>query len=132
VDATLRLRPPTADGRPLTWPTKPMEAQISGIEVAGRRCGPARETGIAYFTSFTFTELSASVTSTATQRVLLDLLRPKCPVQVEGRTDQSQMGERLGEIAERFTAGPRLLRVETEMIGIAEHLLKEQSSVVQA
>ena len=60
------------------------------------------------------------------------LLRPKCPVQVKGGTDQSQMGERLGEIAERFTTGPRLLRVETEMIGITEHLLEEQPSVVQA
>ena len=59
-------------------------------------------------------------------------LRPKRPIQVEGGTDQSQMGERLREIAKRFTAGAGLLRVEPEMIGIAEHLLEEQPSVVQA
>jgi hypothetical protein len=28
-------------------------------------------------------------------------MRPKRPVQIEGGTDQSQMGERLGEIAGR-------------------------------
>ena len=64
-------------------------------------------------------------------RVFHDSLRPKGPVQVEGGADQCQMGERLGEIAERFTAAARLFRVETEMIGIAEHLLEEQPSVVQ-
>ncbi len=56
---------------------------------------------------------------------------PKRPVEVEGRANQGQMGERLREIAEGLAAGARLLGVEAEVVGITEHLLEEQAGVVQ-
>ena len=57
--------------------------------------------------------------------------RPECPVQVEGGTNQSQVRERLGEVAQGFTAAARLLSVKAEVVAITEHLLEEQACLLQ-
>ena len=53
------------------------------------------------------------------------------PVQIEGRADQCQMGKRLWEIAQRFTLGPCLLCVKTEMIRITEHSFEEEHGLIE-
>ena len=53
------------------------------------------------------------------------------PVQIEGSTDQRQMGERLWKIAQRFTLGPCLLCVKPEMVGVTEHSLEEQHGLIK-
>src|SRR3954447_26089496 len=54
------------------------------------------------------------------------------PVQVERGADEGQVGERLGEVPQRLPAGARLLRVESQVIGVAEHLLEQEPRILQA
>ena len=46
--------------------------------------------------------------------------------------DQRQVREGLREVPQRLAAGPGLLGVQPEMIGVAEHPLEDQPRVVQA
>jgi signal transduction histidine kinase len=46
-------------------------------------------------------------------------------VQVHGRADQGQMGQRLREVAQRLSGGADLLGVKTEMVGVGEHFLED-------
>ena len=43
----------------------------------------------------------------------------KRPVEVEGSADQGQVSEGLGEVAQRLAAGPDLLGVEPQVVGVA-------------
>src|SRR6185295_9691297 len=56
----------------------------------------------------------------------------KCAVEIESRADQSQMRECLRKIAQSFPAAAGLFRIQTDVIGIAEHLLEEQPGVVES
>ena len=49
-------------------------------------------------------------------------------VEVEGSADEGQVREGLGEVSQRLAAGSDLLRIETEVIGVAEHLLEDKPS----
>ena len=60
------------------------------------------------------------------------LLRPEGPVEIEGSADQSQVGERLREIAKRFAGWAGLFRVDAEMIRITQHLFEEEPGVVKS
>lgn len=53
------------------------------------------------------------------------------PVQIEGRADQRQMGERLWKIAQRFTLCPCLLCIKPEMVGITEHSFEEKHGLIK-
>ena len=55
----------------------------------------------------------------------------ECPVEVEGGTDQGQVGERLREVAQGFTAVASLFGVQAQVVSVAEHLLEEQPGVFQ-
>ena len=55
----------------------------------------------------------------------------QCTIQVEGGANEGQVGERLWEVAEGFAARARLLRVEAQVVAIAQHLFKEQASLGQ-
>ena len=59
------------------------------------------------------------------------ITRAKCPVEVEGSADETQVREHLGEIAEGLTAPPCFLSVQPKMVGVAEHLLEDQTGLVQ-
>ena len=52
-------------------------------------------------------------------------------VEVVGRRDQPEVRERLREVAERLAARADLLRVEPEVVGVAEHLLEHEARLVQ-
>jgi hypothetical protein len=54
------------------------------------------------------------------------------PVEVEGGADQSQVGEGLGEVAQRLAAGTDLLGVEPHVVGVAQHLLEDEPSLIEA
>ena len=56
---------------------------------------------------------------------------PERPVEVEGRADQAEVCECLGEVAQRLAAGAGLFGVEAQVVGIAEHLLEEQPGVFE-
>ena len=51
------------------------------------------------------------------------------PVEVERRADQGKVREGLGEVAQCLAAGPDLLRVESQVVGVAEHLLEDESGL---
>src|SRR5215210_2770297 len=53
------------------------------------------------------------------------------PVEVEGGADQGQVGEGLGEVAQRLAAGTDLLGVEPYVVGVAQHLLKDEPGLVE-
>ena len=59
------------------------------------------------------------------------ITRAKRPVEVEGSADETQVRERLGEIAEGLTAPPCFFGVQPKMVGVTEHLLKDQTGLVQ-
>src|SRR5688572_27890321 len=48
-------------------------------------------------------------------------------IEIKGRADQTQMGQGLREISQRFTAMTDLLRIESHVVSIAEHLLEHQA-----
>src|SRR6056297_703806 len=52
-------------------------------------------------------------------------------IQVVGGADQSEVSERLREVAQVFTAGPEFLRVQTDVIGESERLLEGETSIWQ-
>ena len=52
-------------------------------------------------------------------------------VQIEGGADQRQMGEGLREVAKLLTRRPDLLRVQPQVVCIAEHLFEDQSGLVE-
>src|SRR5215208_4878713 len=47
-------------------------------------------------------------------------------VEVEGGADEGQVGEGLGEVAQRLAAGSDFLGVEPEVVRVAQHLLEDQ------
>ena len=49
-------------------------------------------------------------------------------VEVESGADEGQVREGLGEVSQRLAAGTDLLRVETEVVGVTEHLLEDKPS----
>ena len=55
----------------------------------------------------------------------------QCPIQIEGRADQGQMGEGLRKVAQGLAAVAGLLGVQPEVIGVTEHLLENQPGLVQ-
>ena len=52
------------------------------------------------------------------------------PVQVERGTDQRQVRKRLWKVPEAFAVMAGLFGVESEVIGIAQHLLERQSCLI--
>ena len=50
--------------------------------------------------------------------------------QIERRADQTQMRESLREIAKRFAGRPHLFGIQPKMIGITQHLFKNQPGIV--
>src|SRR5207253_8387747 len=53
-------------------------------------------------------------------------------VEVNGGTDQRQVGEGLREVPQRLARSADLLRVEAQVVGVREHLLERETSLVQA
>ena len=53
------------------------------------------------------------------------------PVKVESGANEAQMREGLREVSQRLAAGPDLLGVESQVIGIAEHLLEDEPGLFQ-
>src|SRR5713101_8587487 len=47
-------------------------------------------------------------------------------VEIEGGADERQVRERLGEVAEVLRLRAQLLTVQSQVIGVAEHLLEEE------
>src|SRR5688500_8553834 len=43
--------------------------------------------------------------------------------------DQAEVSERLWKIAEMLACGPKFLRVESGVIGVAEHLFEDESAL---
>src|SRR3569832_814244 len=52
-------------------------------------------------------------------------------VEVEGGADQSQVGEGLRKVSERFADRSGLFGIESEVVGIPEHLLEDQPGAVE-
>ena len=52
-------------------------------------------------------------------------------VEVEGSADEGQVREDLWEVSQRLAAGSDLLRIETEMVGVAKHLLEEEAGLFE-
>ena len=52
-------------------------------------------------------------------------------IQIVGGADQGQMREGLRKISQVFAPWPQFLGVETEMVGIAESLFKEEPGLFQ-
>ena len=50
---------------------------------------------------------------------------------MNGGADQGQVREGLGEVAKGLTARPDLLRVETQVVGVGEHLLQNKAGLPQ-
>ncbi len=65
--------------------------------------------------------LPASIGTSSVQR----------PVEVECGADKGQVGERLRKVSQRFTARACLLRIESQVIGVAEHLFEQESCLLQ-
>src|SRR5215469_1869896 len=53
------------------------------------------------------------------------------PVEIEGGADERQVRERLREVAEVLRLKAELLAVQPQVIGVAEHLLEEETRLVQ-
>src|SRR6266550_3286969 len=51
-------------------------------------------------------------------------LRAELAIEVHGRADQREVGERLREVAEQLAGRADLLAVETDVVGVGEHLLE--------
>src|SRR5688572_17389126 len=67
-------------------------------------------------------------------RIDSQILRPMptpCPVEVERGADQPQVGERLWEVPQRLAVWTRLLRIQPQVVGVAEHLLEQQPCLLQ-
>lgn len=47
------------------------------------------------------------------------------PIQIESRTDQGQVTESLGRVTQLLSTAGNLLREHHQMVGEAEHILKE-------
>ncbi len=52
-------------------------------------------------------------------------------VEVCGGADQSKMCKRLWEVSQLFTGMGHFFGIETEVVGIAQHFFKDQSSLLQ-
>src|SRR5688572_27272432 len=53
------------------------------------------------------------------------------PVEIERCADQREVREGLREVAEMLDLRAELLAIETQMIGVTEHLLEEEPCLVQ-
>src|SRR5215217_4953841 len=53
------------------------------------------------------------------------------PAEVVGGADERQVREGLREVAQGLAAGSDLLRVEAEVVGVAEHLLEDEPGFFQ-
>src|SRR6266851_9322666 len=58
--------------------------------------------------------------------------RSQRSIQIKGRADEREMGERLWKIAERLAAAAGLLGVKSQVIGVAEHVFEKESRVFQS
>src|SRR5215212_11182690 len=61
-----------------------------------------------------------------------DLGRAQGTVEVDGRAYEGEVGKGLGEVAQGLAAGPDLLGVEAEVVGVREHLLQSEAGLVEA
>src|SRR5262245_31440867 len=52
-------------------------------------------------------------------------------IQIKRRTNQGQMGKRLWEIPQCLSTGPSLLRIQPQVISVAQHLFKHQPSLFE-
>src|SRR5262245_14661176 len=52
-------------------------------------------------------------------------------VEVVGRADERQVGERLREVPQVLAAGTQLLAVEADVVGVAQHLLEEEPGLLE-
>jgi hypothetical protein len=55
----------------------------------------------------------------------------QAPVQVIGCTNESNMGEGLGEVSQVFATQAEFLSVQAKMIGVPERLLEKEAGFVQ-
>src|SRR5215211_8646779 len=53
------------------------------------------------------------------------------PIEVVGCADEGEVREGLREIAQRLPAGPDLLRIEPEVVCVAEHLLEDETGLLE-
>ena len=61
----------------------------------------------------------------------MSFLAPQHTVQIECGADQREVCKGLWEVAQRLALRPGLFRVKPEMIGIAQHPLKQQPGLIQ-
>ncbi len=54
----------------------------------------------------------------------------KCAIEIERRTDEPQMRERLGKVTEAFATVSNLLTIKADVIGKAKHSLEHQPRVL--
>src|SRR5262252_594122 len=59
-------------------------------------------------------------------------LAVECAADVDGRGDQAEVREGLWKISQSLAGQADLLRVEPEVVGVAEHLLEGQPGLVEA
>ena len=55
----------------------------------------------------------------------------KHPIQVVGGADKGHVGKGLREIAQLFSGHRKLFGEETEMVRVAQHLLEDESCLIQ-
>ncbi|GAA3120699.1 hypothetical protein GCM10020254_79850 [Streptomyces goshikiensis] len=60
-----------------------------------------------------------------------DVASAQRAVEVEGGADQREVGEGLGEVAQLFSGRADLLREQTEVVGVGEHLLEGEPGLLQ-
>src|SRR5262245_11540902 len=97
-------RPETPAGsRPCLrrWPRRSSATACSGIAARNSRCSPRPARG------------------------------REPAVEVERRTDQREVGERLREVAEVLPTMAELLAVEPQVVRVAEHLLEEEARLLE-
>src|SRR5438105_12702632 len=51
-------------------------------------------------------------------------------VEIDGRVDQPEVGERLREVAQLLPGGPDLLPVQSKVVGVGQHLVEGQPGLV--
>ena len=62
---------------------------------------------------------------------LMLALTAERPVEVESRADEGQVGEGLREVAKRFSAMSRFFGIKTEMVGVPQHLFKDEPGLIK-
>src|SRR4051812_36897175 len=55
---------------------------------------------------------------------------PKGPVEVESGADQGQVRESLREVTQSLAAWADLLRIQPQVVGVAEHLLEDEPGFI--